>query len=336
MVYFVRSGPETLVLKLKGDFRRTEEVLLEWGIYFGEDPEEAFSVAGEYCRIVIVLIKEKDDTYEKIRVYLSDCSHVRLFCLMLNAGVADHVVGSWTEPGYLMMRLIGNIDNGIKKIREDFGGELVNKCPFFRRTLPEDSTVIYFTQKPLNNRIALEDIHQKALLVTDHSTENLLSTLRMRQTEYLGDSMGTPDWNSMEIQIGDKEGRFNIHRKRIWTAVQGLQIGTILEEGWRREYTLMGKVVDVYVLKLFTPLDEETVKGFLSGLEYDEYGERVADLDLFFKGQKISWKERGKNGGLTKIQIGLNARKKMQNSLDRYSLAKMLKLDDELKMKNNN
>ena len=42
--------------------------------------------------------------------------------------------------------------------------------------------------------------------------------------------MGTPDWNSVEIRIGDKEGRFSTHRKRIWTAVQGLQIGTILEE----------------------------------------------------------------------------------------------------------
>ena len=94
----------------------------------------------------------------------------------------------------------------------------------------------------------------------------------------------------------------------------------------------MGRVADVYLLKLFTPLDEESVREFLSGLEYDDSGERVADLDLYFKDRKISWKERGKEGGLSKAELGLAARKSMLSKLDKYSLSKMRKLDEELKL----
>ncbi|NLX85102.1 MAG: hypothetical protein GXZ00_05750, partial [Synergistaceae bacterium] len=57
---------------------------------------------------------------------------------------------------------------------------------------------------------------------------------------------------------------------------------------------------------------------------------RVADLDLFFKGKKISWKDRGKEGGLTKAELGIAARKRMLKNLDKYSLSKMHKLDKEL------
>lgn len=331
VLYFVRSGPETMVLVFKDGFKRAEEILLKWGVYYGNDPETAVTAAGEYCRIIIALIADKGRPHPETRVYLSDIPHQRLFCMLLNGKAGGTVEHSWVEPGYVMMRLLGDLKKGFARIKEDFGGEIVPKSPYFRRSLPEDSTVLYFTKYPLNHRIPHEAMHDDALLIKDYSKEALIFTLRMRQDEYLGDSLGTPDWNCMEIQIGDIEGRFNIHRRRIWTAVQGNQTGTILEEGWRREYTLMGKVVGVYVLKLFTPLDEEAIKEFLLGLEYDESGGRVADLDLFFRGKKISWKERGGNGGLSKAELGLAAREKMLKGLDRYSLIKMRQLDAELK-----
>ncbi|MDD4159994.1 MAG: hypothetical protein PHO18_03515 [Synergistaceae bacterium] len=331
MIFFVRSGPETIVFTFTGNFEKAEQILLSWGEYAGSDIEEAFSISGEFCRIVAARIKNEDGGKEQIRVYISETSIQRLLCMMLNARLGEGIAESRMQPGYILMRLLGNVEKGIQRIKEDFGGKLISNVPYFSDPLPEDSSVIYFTDAPLNHQIPHSHMHSKALYIAEHSKEKLIAALRMRQNEYLGDSMGTPDWNSMEIQIGDKEGRFSLHRKRIWTAVEGLQIGTILEEGWKKEYTLMGKMVDVYLLKLFTPLDEEAIKGFLSGLEYDDTGERVADLDLFFKGRKISWKERGKEGGLSKTELGIAARKRMLRKLDKYSLSKMHKLDDELK-----
>ena len=332
MIFLVRSGPETIVFTFTKDFDKAEQILLCWGEYTGSDVDEAFSISGEFSRIAVVRIKNGSDEIEELRVYVSETSIQRLLCMMLNAGLGDGITESRMQPGYILMRLLGDIEKGIERIKEDFGGEYVPNAPYFSEPLPEDSSVIYFTSEPLNHRIPHSKMYEKAIYVSEHSKEKLMATLRMRQNEYLGDSMGTPDWNSMEIRIVDKEGRFNTHRKRIWTAVQGLQIGTILEEGWEREYTLMGRVADVYLLKLFTPLDEESVKEFLSGLEYDDSGERVADLDLYFKDRKISWKERGKEGGLSKAELGLAARKSMLSKLDKYSLSKMRKLDEELKL----
>ncbi|NCB72971.1 MAG: hypothetical protein EOM45_14460, partial [Clostridia bacterium] len=266
MIFFVRSGPETIVFTFTGNFDKAEKILLGWGEYAGSDIEEAFSLSGEFSRIVIARIIKGPGQKEEVRVYISETCIQRLLCTMLNAGLGEGIAESRMQPGYILMRLLGDIEKGIERIKEDFGGDYVPNDPYFTEPLPEDSSVIYFTSEPLNHRIPHSKMHDRALYVTEHSKEKLLATLRMRQNEYLGDSMGTPDWNNMEIRIGDKEGRFSTHRKRIWTAVQGLQIGTILEEGWEKEYTLMGRVAEVYLLKLFTPLDEESVKGFLSGL----------------------------------------------------------------------
>jgi hypothetical protein len=330
MINLVRSGPETIVFTFIRDFDKAEQILLSWGEYAGDDIEEAFSISGEFSRIVVARVKNETTCKDEVKVYISETCIQRLLCMMLNAKLGDGIIESRMQPGYILMRLLGDIEKGIEKIKQDFNGEFISNSPYFTEPLPEDSSVIYFTDEPLNHRIPHSRMYCKALFVTEHSKEKLLATLRMRQNEYLGDSLGTPDWNSMEIQIGDKEGRFSIHRKRIWTAVQGLQLGTIVEEGWRREYTLIKKMVDVYVLKLYTPFDEESIKGFLSGLEYDEAGVRVADLDLFFKGEKISWKEKGQKGGLTKAALGIAARKRMLKNLDKYSLSKMHKLDKEL------
>ena len=331
MIFFVRSGPETIVFTFTKNFDNAEQILLCWGEYTGSDVDEAFSISGEFSRIVVARVKSEAVGKEELRVYISETSIQRLLCMMLNARLGDGITESRMQPGYILMRLLGNIEKGIEKIKQDFGGELISNDPYFSESLPEDSSVIYFTAEPLNHQIPHSRMYSEALYVAEHSKEKLIATLRMRQNEYLGDSMGTPDWNSMEIRIGDKEGRFRTHRKRIWTAVQGLQIGTILEEGWKREYTLMGRIADVYLLKLFTPLDEESVKGFLSGLEYDDSGERIADLDLYFKERKVSWKERGREGGLSKAELGMAARKSMLEKLDKYSLLKMNRLDEQLK-----
>ena len=330
MINLVRSGPETMVFTFTKDFDKAEQILLSWGEYTGNDIEEAFSISGEFSRIVVARIQSETGNEEEVRVYISETCLQRLLCKMLNAKLGDGIMESRMQPGYILMRLLGDIEKGIEKIKQDFDGEFISNDPYFTEPFPEDSSLIYFTDEPLNHRLQHSSIYDKALYVREHPKEKLLAALRMRQNEYLGDSLGTPDWNRMEIQIGDTERRFSLHRKRIWTAVQGLQLGTIVEEGWRREYTLIKKMVDVYVLKLYTPFDGESIKGFLSGLEYDEAGERVADLDLFFKGKKISWKDRGKEGGLTKAELGIAARKRMLKNLDKYSLSKMHKLDKEL------
>lgn len=326
-MFLVRSGPETIVLTFKKHFERAEPILLKWGEFAGNDIEGAFSSAGEFNRIAVIWIKDPCRAKDELRVYISETCIQRLLCAMLGECLGEGISESRMQPGYILVRLIGDIENGIKKIGDEFNGKPISNDPYFEEALPEESSVIYFTDRPLNHHIPHSFIYPKALYIEEHSKEKLLATLRMKQNEYLGDSMGTPDWNSMEIQIGDKEGRFRLHRKRIWTAVQGLQIGSILEEGWKREYTLIGKMVDVYLLRLFTPFAEDDVKTFLVGLEYDDKGARVADIDLFSKGKKISMRDVGRG---SRADHGTEARKRMLEKLDGYSRLKMQKLDDEL------
>ena len=197
MIFFVRSGPETIVFTFTGNFDKAEKILLGWGEYAGSDIEEAFSLSGEFSRIVIARIIKGPGQKEEVRVYISETCIQRLLCTMLNAGLGEGIAESRMQPGYILMRLLGDIEKGIERIKEDFGGDYVPNDPYFTEPLPEDSSVIYFTSEPLNHRIPHSKMHDRALYVTEHSKEKLLATLRMRQNEYLGDSMGTPDWNMM-------------------------------------------------------------------------------------------------------------------------------------------
>ena len=110
MIFFVRSGPETIVFTFAKNFDKAELILLSWGEYAGSDIEEAFSLSGEFSRIVVARIKNESGEKEELRVYISETSIQRLLCMMLKARLGDGITESRMQPGYILMRLLGDIE----------------------------------------------------------------------------------------------------------------------------------------------------------------------------------------------------------------------------------
>ncbi len=335
MLSLARSGPESLVLYAKENISEIRKHLAAWGSNVALDPEQALRIYGNNRRLIFFtpsseLLTEEEET----ETYVSENTIDLILCILINNRLVSGISGVKMLPGFIMMRLLGSIENGIKAVHRDLGGKIIDRDPVFRNDIPSTSTVIYFTEKALNKPVSTENMYPKALLIHDRSKGALLQYLTIRGIEYLGDALGTSDWNDIEIKIYDANGFFDLHRQRLWTATQGLQIGFVLEERWGKDQAMVMKSVPIYMVKIFTPIEVREIKRIALGLEYDDRGQRFADFDVFFKERKISsYQELEDHPGLTRNAIGMLYRNEMIKNLDFDSRNELLKLENEIRGK---
>ena len=335
MLSLVRSGPESLILHATGKVPEIRKYLNAWGSLVPLDPEKALAIYGNNRRLIF-FVSSSDLLTEEEReeTFVSENSIELLLCDLINKRLITGVEEVKMLPGYIMMRLMGNIDNGIRSINADLGGEIIARDPMFRNDVPGTSSVIYFTQKALNKPVVIDDIFEKGLLIHDKSKGALIQYLSMRGTEYLGDALGTPDWNDVEIKIYDANGYFDIHRQRLWMATQGLQIGVVLAEKWGKDQAMMLMSVPTYIVKIFTPMEPQEIKRIAMGLEYDEMGQRFADFDVFFGEKKISaYTELESHPGLSRKEIGMTYRDEIMKNIVSDSRNELLRLEKCIKEK---
>ena len=335
MLSLVRSGPESLVLHATDKVAEIKKCLKEWGSRVSLDPEQALSIYGNNRRLVFFISSSDLLTEdEEGETFVSENSIEFLLCNLINNRLISGVEEVKMMPGYITMRLMGNIEDGIKSIHEDLGGEIIDRDPMFRNYIPGTSSVIYFTQKAINRAVPVRDMYEKAILVHDRSKGAIIQYLSIRGIEYLGDALGTPDWNDVEIKIYDANGHFDIHRQRLWMATQGLQIGIVLAERWGRDQAMALMSVPAYMVKIFTPMQVQEIKRIAMGLEYNEMGQRFADFDVFFNDKKVgAYTELETHPGLSRNEIGMLYRNEILKNMDSDTRNELLKLEKKLKEK---
>ncbi len=335
MLSLVRSGPESLVLHATDKVSEIKKYLNAWGSLVSLDPEKALGIYGNNRRLIFFISSSDLLTEEEEEeTFVSENSIELLLCTLINKRLISGVEEVKMMPGFIMMRLLGNIENGIKAIHGDLGGEIINRDPMFRNYIPGTSSVIYFTQKAINRAVAIKDMYEKAILVHDRSKGALIQYLSTRGIEYLGDALGTPDWNDVEIKIYDANGNFDIHRQRLWMATQGLQIGVVLAEKWGKDQAMAMMSVPIYLVKIFTPMEVKEIKKIAMGLEYNDMGQRFADFDVFFSDKKVgAYTELETHPGMTRNDIGMLYRNEMLKNMDSDTRNELLKLEKKLKEK---
>lgn len=248
MLSLIRKGPKGLSLKLNSHISEVKEKLSEWGSLVTFDPAAALSRYGPTRNLIFLEALSGNTSLNE--TYVSE-NQIELFLTtIINNRMAGDVSNATMLPSAIMMRLMGDFERGIASIQRDIGGEIIERDPIYRPDLPSTSTMIHFTEKPLTKNIRAEEMYEKALLIYSRSMESLVQFLSARDIEYLGDALGTPDWNDIEIKIYDADGFFNLQRQRFLTAVHGMQIGIVLEEKWEKELALMHRSVPVYMIKL--------------------------------------------------------------------------------------
>ena len=335
MLSLVRSGPESLVLHATDKVADIKKHLNEWGSLVSLDPEKALGIYGNNRRLIFFISSSDLLTEEEEQeTYVSENSIELLLCTLINRRLISGVEEVKVMPGYIVMRLLGNIENGIESIHKDLGGEIIERDPMFRNYIPGTSSVVYFTQKAINRAVLAQDMYDRALLIHNRSKGAIIQFLSVRGIEYLGDAMGTPDWNDVEIKIYDANGKFDIHRQRLWMATQGLQIGVVLAERWGKDQAMAMMSVPIYMVKIFTPMQVQEIKRIAMGLEYNEMGQRFADFDVFFNDKKVgAYTELETHPGFTRNDIGMLYRNEMLKNMDSDTRNELLRLENKLREK---
>jgi hypothetical protein len=329
LINLVKNGPESIFLTLAEDSEKALRVLEQWGEYIGG--QEALSEKYSSRRTVAVVSAAARGYRDRVMIYVSDRPAGQILTMLINEGAASEAVYCCSGPGRVILRLAGTApEAAIEKVRADFSGKIIDNAAFYRTELPSESTVISFTFAPIVKDVPFSKMLEKAVLVRSVSTENVVRILRLKSQSYLKAAMEKAEWNNVEIQIGDKEGRFETHYSRVLTVIQSLQLGIIVNEVWKREYIMMGKTAPVYVLNLMTPLHPRLIKEFMMGLEHLGTAERVADIDIYHDGKKVSRKDRFPEEGLSDQGRALNSRNLMLEALDPLSFEEMEVLDSQL------
>ncbi len=149
-------------------------------------------------------------------------------------------------------------------------------------------TLLALTEAPLNRNLSEDDIAHTVLLI-DEPGHRVLESLRSEALVYITENLDTHEWYELRINIYDSAERYDLHYRRLLAALSGLELGLILGERWTEDHALALMSVLAFQVRMFTLEAPSAIKRVLVGLEYDEEGNRLVDMDLYYRNRKVPW-----------------------------------------------
>ena len=138
MISLIRSGPEAIAMKISEQVTEIRHKLSAWGALISLDPESSLKKYGPARRLVFLRIQAEDESIDE--TYVSENPLEMLLATLINSRVSSGVESIGVMPGYVMMRLMGDIERGIRAIQKDLGGEIIDSRPFYRPDIPGTSS----------------------------------------------------------------------------------------------------------------------------------------------------------------------------------------------------
>jgi hypothetical protein len=257
----------------------------------------AFEGASENSTICFITGINHEKTYvedAKRIVLVNDVSTVILYTI-INSHVCNLINKVDLGPASIIMRVAGNEQKIIDKIKEVFSGREVDWLEGIGIG-EKDDTIIAFTSKVLSGPVA--DFLDTKLLISQ-PVRLVQGRLRSEGLRFITQSLDDSQWYELRINIYDSTGRYKENYDRLMFILSKLEIGMVLGESWTKDYAVMLYSVMTYQVRLFTFFKPEEVKKILMALEYTVDGERLVDFDLYYKNKKVHWgsvnKAKGKN-----------------------------------------
>lgn len=320
MLSIIRSGPR--VVRMEGD----EQAILGWlrsHFPVSESPKERIlDGIGEDSTVLVV-----GDRGSEIYVAINNFPDV-ILAAMLNDGACAMIKSVRRMPRSIIFRSIGDYETAMREIAEDFGGEVST----LDRVWDWDSdqgVIICFTEKSLARPLVMGDMKRDVVLIT-MPHEVLRARLRRRALYLFNLSMDKSEWRQLEIRIYDAYGRYPLHVERLTKAIDDLELGLIMGEGWGKDYAHILMPVSVYCLRLFSCFDPKVVKKALMGLEYVDGDERFADFDLYENRRKISWTDVSAGSYRDRKVLGSLMRDEVRNALEPDQICELDRLEAEI------
>lgn len=201
---------------------------------------------------------------------------------------ADHpAVVPTLGPTILLMRYTGSCEAILARLEQRFGGGR-GTFDFAVERGGRGDTLLALTESPLNERLTESDLASTVLLIPKSGTR-VFETLRREALVYITENLDTHEWYELRVNIFDSSEHYDLHYKRLLTVLSGLEIGMVLGERWTEDNALALMSVIAFQVRLFTLSEPAFVKEILVGLEYDDDGNRLVDMDLYYRNRKVTW-----------------------------------------------
>lgn len=190
-------------------------------------------------------------------------------------------------PTVVLMRSTGNPQTMIERLTSRLGGITSD----FDSAIAEgerSETVIAITSGPLNVRLGSSELYPTVLRVGQPGIR-VLDILHSEALVLITENLESHEWYELRINIYDSSQQYELHYERLKTVLSGLDLGLVLGERWTEDHALALMSVLAFQVHLFTLVEPSGVKEILVGLEYDDSGNRLVDMDLYYRNRKVTW-----------------------------------------------
>ena len=319
---FLRTDQEEKLRDYLVEYQRGEEVDFHQGMERGSDESTIIFITGKNLQKTRI-----EDA--KFVVLVNDPASICLTNL-INSRVANLINRVDMGPSTILMRIAGDETLVKKEIKALYSGK---DYPLEKAIdLGEDrDTILFLTYRQISTTIRTGDLLEGTLLIQQPGWE-VFKSLRSRGVLLITRSLEERKWYELRINIYDSKEKYEKHYDRLNYVLEKLELGMVLEEGWTKDHALMLFSVVAYQIKLFTFYKPEEIKRILIGLEFDEGGNRVVDLDLYYRNKKISWVDIDrKKDRRKKVEEALNYRRTLLEKLSKEEQQQLQRLEEKIK-----
>ena len=283
MLRLVAAGPRIIAVRTKEQekvadyFIKHFDCLVMERIGMGIDPEKT--------RCIICLVDENGNA-ENAK-YLGVYQPVEfILCQLMTAPVQEFITAIRALPPVIVFNGMGNISAVMEKMASEFSCENTGLEALLHRENNEGVLVVFLREDVPGQR----KFYDKLLFVRQDYA-SLSKYLTIHAPRYLAKAFAPDAWHMVDLRMYDRYEAYEVQYKRLVEAVEMLGLGHIVTETWDREVTTFADPIGTYRIRLLTFMKPLELKKLLIGLEYSQGGTRIVDLDLFWHGKKISWKD---------------------------------------------
>lgn len=314
-MFLVRMGPRHLFIRTKYIDEVTEylENNLEGEI---TDIWQSFKNASENSTICFItdINHVKTKVEDAKRIALVNKTSTIILTSFVNSHKCHLLDRVDLGPASVVMRIAGNENKIIEKLKDMFTGKEVNMIEGIGLG-EKDDTIIAFTNKAINGPVAPADLLEAKLLIPKPIGE-VQRILRVDALRLITQSLNDNQWYELRINIYDSYGRYEDNYNRLIFILSKLEIGMILGESWTKDHAVMLFSVLTYEVKLFTFFTPFDIKKILMALEFTLDGRRLVDFDLYYKNKKVHWHQPNKSKEKKdKVEMAISYRKSLYEKM---------------------
>ncbi len=207
---------------------------------------------------------------------------------IISDAVLKHLQTDLTPgPASVILRCAGDPAALLHRLEREFAAR-VESWTGALQTGTQGDTILGLTTRPVSAALHEADLAGPCLLIPMPG-HTLQQRLRSEAILYITENLEDHSWRELRISIFDSTGNHLLNYERLLCAIRDLETGMILAEQWTHDNAFTLMAVPTFEIRFFTFEPIRDIKRVLMGLEYDDDGTRLVDLDLFAQNRKIPW-----------------------------------------------